>query len=360
MRILVVTVVHHPQDARIYFRQMAALLANGHQVSYAAAFESFQVLDLDPRIETITLPRAIGKRRLSALLAVRKLLKQRSIDFDLVLLHDPELLIVASASKSPVVWDVHEDTAATIKTKSWIPSILKSPLRGIIAKLEARAEKKFNLILAETEYQTRFKQSHPVIPNTTAVAEYQSIAPKSTVVYLGSVTKLRGGLELLELAAKLAPHQIRVEIIGSCTEPDLVAKINDAVAAGQVIWHGFVPNETARALLPGQLAGLSLLHDHPNYQVSQPTKIYEYLAAAIPVITTPLIHAANLVNAAGAGYVVEFNNIDQVVQTIIKLKADPATWQELGQSGYQYVVTHHNWKVDQEKFIRALEDFAAK
>ncbi|MFZ9840487.1 MAG: glycosyl transferase, partial [Candidatus Nanopelagicales bacterium] len=95
MRILVVTVVHHPQDARIYFRQMAALLANGHQVSYAAAFDSFQVLDLDPRIETITLPRAIGKRRLSALLAVRKLLKQRSIDFDLVLLHDPELLIVA-------------------------------------------------------------------------------------------------------------------------------------------------------------------------------------------------------------------------------------------------------------------------
>ena len=107
MRVLVVTVVHHPQDARIYYREISSLLNHNIQVSYAAAFESFVTTELDPRIEQINLPRANGKQRASALMAVKKLLRARSSEFDLVLLHDPELLLVAGASKTKVVWDVH-------------------------------------------------------------------------------------------------------------------------------------------------------------------------------------------------------------------------------------------------------------
>ncbi|HEX4829649.1 MAG TPA: glycosyl transferase, partial [Trebonia sp.] len=36
MRVLVCTAVHHPADARIYFRQIRALLDAGHQVTYIA------------------------------------------------------------------------------------------------------------------------------------------------------------------------------------------------------------------------------------------------------------------------------------------------------------------------------------
>ena len=57
-------------------------------------------------------------------------------------------------------------------------------------------------------------------------------------------------------------------------------------------------------MLPGALAGLSLLQDLPNYRHSRPTKIVEYMAHGVPVVTTPLPVAVELVESAGAGVVV--------------------------------------------------------
>jgi hypothetical protein len=36
MHVVVCTVVHHPADARIYFREIRALLDAGHRVTYIA------------------------------------------------------------------------------------------------------------------------------------------------------------------------------------------------------------------------------------------------------------------------------------------------------------------------------------
>ena len=354
------TVVHHPQDARIYFRQIAALLADGHQVSYAAPFDSFPITQVDSRIETITIPRATGKRRISALLAARKLLRTRSVDFDVVLIHDPELLLAASCSKSPVVWDVHEDTAAAISAKSWLPSIFRKPATKFVAKLENKAEQRYHLLLAESEYQARFTKSHPVIPNTTAVANYSETEPTNSVIYLGNITTLRGGETLLQVGKALKQHGISLELIGSCPETELSKQLVAAQHAGELIWHGFLPNEKAKQLLPGKLAGLSLLQDHPNYRVSQPSKIYEYMAAAIPVITTKLPHASQLIEVAAAGVVVEFDNPEQVVAEVLRIAGDSARWKTFSKNGHSYVSQHHNWNVDQNKFINVLEGFAAK
>lgn len=43
MRILVVTVVHHPEDARILHREIAALRERGHEIVYAAPFTARSV-----------------------------------------------------------------------------------------------------------------------------------------------------------------------------------------------------------------------------------------------------------------------------------------------------------------------------
>ena len=40
MRVVVCTIVHHPADARIYHRQIRALLDAGHEVTYIAPVDS--------------------------------------------------------------------------------------------------------------------------------------------------------------------------------------------------------------------------------------------------------------------------------------------------------------------------------
>ena len=48
MRVVVCTIVHHPADARIYHRQIRALLDAGHEVTYIAPVE---LAGFSPRTE---------------------------------------------------------------------------------------------------------------------------------------------------------------------------------------------------------------------------------------------------------------------------------------------------------------------
>ena len=90
MRVLVCTVVHHPADARIYYRQIRALLDAGDDVTYIAPFDSsFSPSD----VTAVTIPRAVGRHRLTALRAARLALRENAPAADIILIHDPELRI---------------------------------------------------------------------------------------------------------------------------------------------------------------------------------------------------------------------------------------------------------------------------
>ena len=73
----------------------------------------------------------------------------------------------------------------------------------------------------------------------------------------------------------------------------------------------------------GALAGLSLLHDVPNYRQSLPTKVIEYMARGLPVITTPLPMAASIVGRAECGLVVPFGDVEAAAQAVLRLRDDP-------------------------------------
>ena len=127
MRFVVCTVVHHPADARIYFRQIRALLDAGHHVTYIAPHADFPER-AGGALTAVTIPRAAGRRRLGALRAARAALREHAPGADLLLIHDPELLLVLPPRRvrPPTVWDVHEDTAAAegtyvvLGTTGWV------------------------------------------------------------------------------------------------------------------------------------------------------------------------------------------------------------------------------------------------
>src|SRR6202040_3062549 len=178
VRVVVCTVVHHPADARIFYRQIRGLLGAGHAVVYLAPHDEAehgtvrdqsqdQPQDQGERsvaasnsapgpddrptnahdsrrpapvpvppggaggrgaLTTVTIPRAVGRRRLGALRAARAAMAAQVADADLLLVPDPELLLVPPPRRHrpPTVWDVHEDTAAALTTKSWLPAFLRS------------------------------------------------------------------------------------------------------------------------------------------------------------------------------------------------------------------------------------------
>lgn len=361
MRVLVVTVVHDPDDARIRHRQVRALLDAGHQVTMAAPFAAFG-RPVPEGIAVVDVPRAMGRRRLAALLAAVRLLARRAADHDIVLLHDPELLLAALLAApwlrgQVVVWDVHEDTGAALGMKAWLPPIARQILPRAVLMAERLAERRVRLLLAEDAYAARFRRSHPVVPNTTTVpGEEPEPSRRGRVVYLGRLTTARGADEMLELGRRLK-GDIVVELIGDATA-DVRAQVEAAAAAGDVLWRGFVPNDRALHMLDGATAGLSVLHDQANYAHSRPTKALEYMAHGVPVVTTPNPASVDLVEEHACGLVVPFGDVDALERAVRDLDADDDRRHRLGAAGWRAAGAGLTWAADSASFVSVLAEWA--
>lgn len=364
-RALVITVVHHPADARIRHRQISALLDAGWEVTYAAPWEGHGAPRQTevPGLRTVEVVRAAGRRRLAALRSARGVLRRLGQQHDVVLLHDPELLpaTLGLGSLPPVVWDVHEDTSAAVEVRSWLPRLLRRPAAMGVHWWERWAEDRFTLILADEQYAGRFRRPHPVVPNTTRVPADPPPAGSRPgdvhrVVYLGSVTLERGAQEMVEVAGLLRSRTgggVRLEVLGPAhgVAGELLRRAHDQ---GELQWVGFVPNDEALARLDGALAGLSLLHDVANFRPSMPTKVVEYLAHAVPAITTPLPVAADLVGRSGGGVVVPFRDVDAVVAQVVRWHEHPAEAAAAGRAGHATVAADHDWAAQAPRFVELL------
>jgi glycosyltransferase involved in cell wall biosynthesis len=379
VHVVVCTVVHHPADARIYFRQIRALLDAGHQVTYIAPWsepgapelprsafvpdfhrDSDRNLEQTGSLTAVCIPRAVGRKRLGPLRAARAALRDHVPGADLLLVHDPELLLVLPPRRHrpPTVWDVHEDTAAALTTKAWLPVFLRPVAAGGVRLAEHLAERRLHLILAEHGYNARFVHDHPVVPNTTFVPD--AAAPPSgprRVVYVGLISPDRGSAEMVSLGRELAPHGISVELIGSA---DAQARAHIEAGGDAVRWHGFVPNEEALSLTEGALAGLSLLHDEGNFRHSMPTKVHEYMARALPVITTPLPLPAELVTQVDCGFVVPFgpDGVTAARDAILHLDTDTDLRVKLGARAHESARASDGWRRDSAAFVGQLQQWA--
>ena len=133
LRVLVCTIVHNPTDARVFRREIGAMLDAGCEVTAIAPWQPDT--PGDERVRRVRVPRAVGRRRIPALLSARSRLRELVYEHDVLVLHDPELLLAVPwgdcrRAGTAVVWDVHEDLAAAVLSKAYIPRAL----RGIIAR----------------------------------------------------------------------------------------------------------------------------------------------------------------------------------------------------------------------------------
>jgi glycosyltransferase involved in cell wall biosynthesis len=364
VRVLVVTVVHVPLDARIHHRQILAMRRAGIAVTYAAPWSATGTPPSAAVAGVVTrdLPRARGRRRLTALRAARRLVAELGPAHDLVLLHDPELVLAVRgrlAELPPVVLDVHEDLPASLVDRPWVPGAVRPLAERGARRLEAWADDHLHLLLAEAAYRQRFRRPHPVVPNLPWLpADVPPAGSEHRVVHVGRLSVGRGARELLALGDRLTAAGGPSLVLAGPADREVADAVRRAHARGTLTWHGQLPNDRALDLVRGAVAGLALLHDLPNYRVSLPTKIVEYLAHGVPAVATPLPVAREVVAASGGGLLVPFEDVDAVVAAVDRLATDEVERRRLGAAGRAYVAAAHSWDAAAQDFVAHLRDLA--
>jgi glycosyltransferase involved in cell wall biosynthesis len=162
---------------------------------------------------------------------------------------------------------------------------------------------------------------------------------------------------MIEVAGLLSPHGINVELIGPADQRAR-AMIEPAQAQGLVRWPGFIPNDQAMPMVDGALAGLSLLQDEPNFRHSLPTKVVEYMARGVPVVTTPLPAAAELATRYECGFVVPFGDPRAAADAVLTLAGDSSLRAKMGGRGHEAARGSLGWPADARAFVAQLEAWA--
>ena len=282
-RVLVVSSVHPPDDPRIR-QKLVETLRTEMRVDLAVKAPG-------PSDATgIGVQLLRGGRLLRTMHASWKIVRGT---FDVVSIHDPELLpaaIAAAALGREVVFDVHEDVPAQIRHKERIPALIRPLLAWWAALLLRVAERMVSVTLAEPGYHSLFAERHPVFPNTLGsdLPERTPVEQRSGLVYLGDITRQRGIDLAVEAAGRLDPRP-RLTLIGRCADgfrSELEAAAR-RVGVG-VYFASYLPHREALQLMGQHRIGLSPLLDVPNYRHSLPTKLLEYLAMGLPVVASDL------------------------------------------------------------------------
>lgn len=355
MRVLVCTVVHHTTDARIFRREIGALLSAGLDVDAIAPWPATDAADAHYR--RFAIPRAVGRRRFGALRAARARVSALAVDAQVLVIHDPELLLVLPWRELRrlgvrVVWDVHEDLAATLGNKAYLPLPVRRILVPLVHLVERWAERRATLLLAETAYQQRFSRQHQIVHNLPLVPTALPVGErKRQAIYVGSITRARGLDEMLAIAPMLAEHGIALRLIGEAPS----AADREAIAStSNVIWDGAIPNADAMREVEESMVGLALLHDLPNYRHSMPTKILEYMASGTAVVATPLPLSREVIGDDGV-VLPSFDNIAaSAAAAIIALCDDADRRERVTRAAFACVSSHYNWNVAQAAFVQII------
>jgi glycosyltransferase involved in cell wall biosynthesis len=295
---------HDVADARLH-RHCAALNRAGLRVEVIAKGRA-EDAPADTGFRSIR-PRGIAGRGIKALT-----LPARARGRVLVTL-DPDLIPAARAFRlvthgRRLAVDMHEDYVALLDDRAWA----QGPA-GKVAKVWARSAVALArgadlTVVADQHVPPESSARRLVVrnlPDLTLLPERGELDERPRALYVGDVRNSRGLFDMLR-AIELAPDW-ELDVVGPVAARDreqLDGWLSSSEAAGRVRLHGRMPPAAAWQLARGAWVGMSLLHSTPAFESAIPSKIYEYLACGMPVLTSPIKRAAELVEKAGSGAVV--------------------------------------------------------
>lgn len=227
---------------------------------------------------------------------------------------DPEGAIAIWLSnilrRRPWVVDVREDYRLLIEDRSWAKGPQKM-IAIVIAKMALFASAQADATFVVDDWvRPTLARNRIVVRNAPDVRFLPDLAPAETkprALYVGDVRASRGLWSMLR-TMELAPDWT-LDIAGTISADDLPRVLEwkeTSSASHRVKFHGTLKPQDSWKFASGAWVGLSLLESTPAFQRAWPTKIGEYLACGIPVITTDLPRPREVIVATKAGATVDY------------------------------------------------------
>ena len=388
MKILMVLYGSYPPDSRVR-KEIKALSEVGHEMRVLC-------LSDDNKTETVdgTMVRSFSRK--TAGFSVRgikrpyytlikytnpnlkkELEKEMGEGIDAVHVHDlPPAKTVLRTVDVPVILDLHENYQEAIRcyrSRKDVLEVLTSP-RSVANRVfmpirRYRREQRRSMDLsnhvlavvpeAKEDYQKSGIDGDKitVVSNTVDLEwfdEHSTGDPSLEtdnylITYVGALSGPHRGLDtavkaLPDIKSEVPDAKIRMAGRGSLRH-ELMDLANDLGVGDSVEFTGWIDETTFPNYMRAADVGIVPHRSNPHTNTTVPHKLFQYMAAELPVLATDTTAVSRIVRETDAGVIVPAESPEEFAEGAIEL-ADDDTRKKLGKNGREAVEKKYNWSRD--------------
>lgn len=365
-----VGVVHvssaHPwTDNRVHLREARSLADAGYRVHLVAVDNNLRVQDTGVTVVRLRPRKRIARIIMGSLSAVTVALKTKASVFHL---HDPELIWAIPMLRvlgKTVIYDAHEDLPSQLLDKHYIPKAMRTPASALAGLLVSATKLSTHVVAATERIAERYSEGAvTVVRNYPRLRE--SDADKSPIeerarslVYVGAISESRGVMQMLDaISSEAFPADWTLELAGSIVPTALEERLRQHPAWARIRYHGVVSPDEARDIVSTARIGIVTLQASAAYVDSLPTKMFEYLAAGLPVVASNFPLWRRIVEGNRCGLLVDEKSPTAIAEAVARYASDDVLLTLHAQNARSASTRELNWENESDELVKLYDRLA--
>lgn len=361
-RVCVMTSAHASDDVRIYQKQCRSLSAAGWHVAMVVPHDQDETVD---GVRILGVRRRVGRLQRFSLTAwdvYRRALSTKAVVYHF---HDPDLLPIALLLRRKglhAIYDAHEDLPATIRHKEWLPEVTRPAVCMAASALERQVARRMSAIVTvNDEIADRIRAVNSrtvVVANYPRLSEFENLDVERDprlLVSFGGISAQRCTGEIVSAVASLASNvECRLLLAGPIDAESLLSDLSNF--SDRIKYVGTLRRPEMVETLSRSAGSLVLFSAQSNHYIPGSNRLYESLAAGVPVIVSAFPRWQRLVDEHGVGLAADQTDPDDIARAIEVLLSDPAEAVQMGHRGRKLVEHIWCWEREEQKLLALYTD----